>query len=140
MPAKKALRLSRRTLLRGAGGVMVGLPLLECMLDGGPARAQTATAPKRYLVVFDGQSLGGDDDTLLSEFIPETVGAGYDLKTALAPLGLAGFTRYDPLAEEENHLLHRLVDFIWQQLPGFPKRAEPESGFLRHCYLGIRRR
>ena len=89
MPVKKALRLSRRTLLHGAGGVMVGLPLLEAMLDAGPARAQTA-APKRFLVVFDGQSLGGDDDTLLSDFIPARTGAGYDLKTALAPLGTAG--------------------------------------------------
>ncbi len=89
MPVKKALQLSRRTLLRGAGGVVVGLPLLECMLDGRPAWAQTAT-PKRYLVVFDGQSLGGDDDTLLSDFVPDAVGAGYDLKTALAPLGTAG--------------------------------------------------
>ena len=89
MPVKKALRLSRRTLLRGAGGVIVGLPLLECMLDARPAAAQTA-APKRYLVVFDGQSLGGDDDPLLSAFVPDTVGAGYDLKTGLAPLGTAG--------------------------------------------------
>ena len=90
MPVKKPLRLSRRTLLRGAGGAVVGLPLLECMLDGRPAGAQTAAAPRRYLVVFDGQSLGGDDDTLLSQFVPDTVGANYDLKTALAPLGAAG--------------------------------------------------
>lgn len=89
MPLKKPLRLSRRTLLRGAGGVMVGLPLLESMLDGHPARAQTA-APKRYLVVFDGQSLGGDGDPLDSDLVPDTVGPGYDLKTALAPLGAAG--------------------------------------------------
>ena len=90
MPVKKALRLTRRTLLRGAGGVAVGLPLLEAMLDSGSARAQAAAAPKRYLVVFDGQSLGGDDDTLLSDFIPDRTGAGYDLKAPPAPLGTAG--------------------------------------------------
>jgi hypothetical protein len=90
VPVKKALRLSRRTLLRGAGGVVVGLPLLECMLDGRRGWAQTAASPKRYLVIFDGQSLGGDDDTLLSDFIPDRTGAAYDLKTALAPLGTAG--------------------------------------------------
>lgn len=89
MSARKPLRLSRRTLLRGAGGAVVGLPLLECMLGGRRATAQTA-APKRYLVVFDGQSLGGDDDPLLSAFVPDAVGPGYDLKTALAPLGAAG--------------------------------------------------
>jgi len=87
---KKAIRLSRRTLLRGAGGVVVGLPLLEAMLDGRRGLAQTAAAPRRYLVVFDGQSLGGDDDPLLSQFVPDTVGPSYDLKTALAPLGAAG--------------------------------------------------
>ncbi|HSP18207.1 MAG TPA: hypothetical protein VLQ79_01735 [Myxococcaceae bacterium] len=78
MPLKTPLRLSRRTLLRGAGGVAVGLPLLEAMLDGRPARAQTA-APRRYLVVFDGQSLGGDGDPLDSDLVPDAVGPGYDL-------------------------------------------------------------
>lgn len=86
---RKPIRLTRRTLLRGAGGVVIGLPLLECMLDAGPALAQSA-APKRYLVVFDGQSLGADNDPLHSDFVPNTIGAGFDLKSALAPLGTAG--------------------------------------------------
>ena len=42
-------RLSRRTLLRGAGGVALGLPLLEIM-HGGSARAQEALSPRRLLV------------------------------------------------------------------------------------------
>ncbi|MDP1826893.1 MAG: DUF1552 domain-containing protein [Archangium sp.] len=80
-------RLSRRHLLRGLGGVAVSLPLLEIMLDG-KAFAQAAPAPpKRYLVFFDGQSLGADNDPLDNDFVPNTVGRNYELKSALAPLG-----------------------------------------------------
>lgn len=59
--------LSRRTLLRGALGVTIGLPVLEAMLDGngvlpgaGQAHAQGVASPKRYVVVFAGQALGAD--------------------------------------------------------------------------------
>ena len=48
--------LSRRALLRGAGGVVVGLPLLEAMLPG-IASAQTS-APKRFVVAFNGSTVG----------------------------------------------------------------------------------
>ena len=38
--------LPRRTLLRGLGGVAVGLPILECMLNGnGDALAQAGALP-----------------------------------------------------------------------------------------------
>jgi hypothetical protein len=81
-------RLSRRHLLRGLGGVSLGLPLLEIMLDGERAFAQAPpTPPKRYLVFFDGQSIGGDDDMLRDDFVPNAIGRNYDLKSALAPLG-----------------------------------------------------
>ena len=80
-------RLSRRHLLRGLGGAAVGLPLLEIMLDG-KAFAQTAPVPpKRYLIFFDGQSMGADGDPLDNDFVPNTVGRNYDLKSAIAPLG-----------------------------------------------------
>jgi hypothetical protein len=77
-------KLDRRALLRGLGGAAVALPVLEIMLDGKAARAQTA--PKRYLVCFGGTSLGGDGDPLHNDYVPSTVGANYDLKSALAPL------------------------------------------------------
>jgi hypothetical protein len=83
---KKGIRLSRRAALRGLGGFTLGLPLLECMLDGRDAWAQAAP-PKRYLVFFDGQSIGGDGDPLTSELVPDAVGRSYDLKTATMPLG-----------------------------------------------------
>jgi hypothetical protein len=47
----KRLRLSRRALLRGAGGVAVGLPMLEIMSPLSRALAAT-TPPKRFIVFF----------------------------------------------------------------------------------------
>ena len=80
-------RLTRRSLLRGLGGAAVALPTLEVMLDGnGKAYAQGTPLPKRYLVCFGGQSLGGDGDPLHNDYVPTTVGRNYDLKSALAPL------------------------------------------------------
>ena len=44
--------LSRRTLLRGLGGVAVGLPFLGAMLRPGRSIAQPSTIPKRLIVCF----------------------------------------------------------------------------------------
>jgi hypothetical protein len=44
-------RLSRRTLLRGAAGLGIGLPLLEAMLQS-RASAASPTPPKRIMFVF----------------------------------------------------------------------------------------
>lgn len=46
--------ISRRTLLRGAGGVALGLPLLDVMR---PARAATAPPPRRFVVFFSGNGV-----------------------------------------------------------------------------------
>jgi hypothetical protein len=82
-----ALRFSRRAMLRGAGGAAITLPALDIMFDRrGISRAQTMTPPKRYIVCFGGQSLGGDGDPLHNDYVPNTVGRNYDLKSALAPL------------------------------------------------------
>ena len=82
-----ALRFSRRTFLRGAGGVAIALPALDVMFDShGEAYAQGTPIPKRYLVCFCGQSLGGDGDPLHNDYVPQTIGPNYDLKSALAPL------------------------------------------------------
>ena len=82
---KKPIRLSRRAALKGLGGITLGLPLLECMLDG-KAFAQTLP-PKRYIVFFDGQSIGADGDSTPNLVVPTTVGRDYDLKVATQPLG-----------------------------------------------------
>ncbi|MEO7669551.1 MAG: DUF1552 domain-containing protein [Polyangia bacterium] len=74
-------------MLRGVGGAAIALPALEIMFDrNGVALAQGTPVPKRYLVCFGGQSLGGDGDPLHNDYVPNTIGANYDLKSALAPL------------------------------------------------------
>lgn len=75
-------RLSRRTFLRGAGGIGIGLPLLECM---GTARA-AAPAPIRFLLTFGGFSLGADEDPTPNLLLPTTTGRGYALTEAGMPL------------------------------------------------------
>lgn len=58
-----AFRLNRRTMLLGAGGVAIGLPLLESMLESGGerGRARAGTMPTRFAIVFAGMALGGDE-------------------------------------------------------------------------------
>lgn len=92
MKIKNRLVLDRRTFLRGLGGTVVALPILECMLDDhGEAFAQDGTSvPKRYIVCFGGHSLGADRDSLHNMFVPDAEGQGYDLKLALEPLGERG--------------------------------------------------
>src|SRR5881409_700902 len=49
--AVKPFRLSRRALLRGAGGAAIALPWLEAMGDS-RASAATSPRPKRFLGVY----------------------------------------------------------------------------------------
>ena len=71
--------LSRRTLLRGLGGVAVGLPFLGAMLRPGRSVAQPSAIPKRLIVVYRGNGVvperwfasGGETDfTLASSMAP----------------------------------------------------------------------
>jgi hypothetical protein len=82
-------RLSRRAMLRGAGGACVGLPFLEIMM---PRLAMAAVPPKRFLVTFGGISCGGGtgESTALPNVVPKTTGQGFALPTGLAPLGTYG--------------------------------------------------
>ena len=93
-------RLSRRTVLRGLGGIGVGLPVLECMLDShGEALAQSGGLPLRYAIVFAGQAIGGDeweeDHSMVAGeritegghfIVPPETGTGYTVTTPLKPL------------------------------------------------------
>ena len=49
--------MSRRALLRGAGGVAIALPFLDAMM---PRRAQAATAPKRLFTFFNENGVVGN--------------------------------------------------------------------------------
>lgn len=96
-----ARRMNRRSLLQGLGGIAVGLPVLECMLDTNgikPAGAQTELA-KRYGIVFAGQAIGGDGweknrqrirgETFTEGghfIVPPEYGSDYSVTTPLEPL------------------------------------------------------
>ncbi|WP_157069978.1 DUF1552 domain-containing protein [Sandaracinus amylolyticus] len=93
------MRLNRRTMLLGAGGVAIGLPLLDAMLERRGSRARAQTAPSRYCVVFAGQACGGDgwanDRSMVAGvrnsetghwIVPSTYGDGYEITTPLRPL------------------------------------------------------
>ncbi len=95
MPGYKPI--ARRSFLRGLGGVAMAVPALEIMqpkvgLAGG------TTTPLRYLVCFAGCSIGMTDGMYAPSgqttdlFVPETIGAGYDTKRAIAPLTEHGIT------------------------------------------------
>ncbi len=74
-------QLKRRTFLRGLGGAMLALPVLECMMDRhGIALAQGIPLPKRFGVFFWGNGVR------LDRWVPTSTGAGYALSPALAPL------------------------------------------------------
>jgi hypothetical protein len=73
----KSFRLSRRALLRGAGGVAISLPLLEAM------EARAATAPKRFIVFASPE---GCYKLPYSAWIPSNTSSGLALSPILAPL------------------------------------------------------
>jgi hypothetical protein len=81
-----SFKITRRALLKGIGGTALGLPFLEAMIPARTASAGALRIPKRFIVCFGGQSLGGDNDPVHNYYVPNTIGANYDLKLALAPL------------------------------------------------------
>lgn len=74
------MKLSRRTLLRGAGAA-VALPALDVMLNShGTAFAQGMAFPKRFVVWFFGNGV------LKSKWIPAQTGGNWQLTEQLQPL------------------------------------------------------
>lgn len=72
-------RIHRRTLLRGAGGIAIGLPFLSAMLRPGRSHA-TESTPTRLIVFF---SPGG---TLLDKWRPVGNESTFTLQSMMAPL------------------------------------------------------
>lgn len=72
-------RIHRRTVLRGAGGVAIGLPFLSAMLSPGRSHADEAM-PKRFIVFF---SPGG---TLLDKWKPVGTERAFTLQPMMSPL------------------------------------------------------
>jgi hypothetical protein len=80
--SRTPIRIGRRAVLRGAGGLAFGLPLLEAMVDTDPVLAQLA--PRRFLVVWCGVGVGHDDgDALVAP-----TGPGGPLSSVALPLGI----------------------------------------------------
>lgn len=69
-------RLSRRTLLRGAGGAAIALPFLEAML---PRRAHAVAPPRRFIVMFS-------PNGTLPSWIPTGSERSFTLSPILSPL------------------------------------------------------
>ncbi len=86
----KPFRLSRRTVLRGALGTSLGLPMLDCMLNGnGTALANGAPIPCRYFVFYCPTSLVGSGSRQ-EGLTPTQAGATWDVRPVLQPLQTQG--------------------------------------------------
>jgi hypothetical protein len=72
--------ISRRALLRGAGGVAVALPFLECMLPRQARAATAATAPRRMLNFFT------ENGVVESNWYPSGTEKAWTMPVSLAPL------------------------------------------------------
>jgi hypothetical protein len=72
--------LSRRAFLGGAGGITIGLPLLESMTEQ-RARAAVSAAAKRLVIFFSPNATNNP-----AEFMPQQGGANYTLGKETAPL------------------------------------------------------
>jgi hypothetical protein len=72
-------RIRRRTVLRGAGGVAIGLPFLSAMLRPGRSHAQSAT-PTRFVVFY---SPGG---TLIDKWRPTGDATNFTFQAMMSPL------------------------------------------------------
>jgi hypothetical protein len=82
--------ISRRAVLRGAASTIIGLPLLECMLDGnGVAYADGTAIPKRYFLMFSPTSLV-TSASYTEGLTPTRTGFNYDITSVLRPLSDRG--------------------------------------------------
>lgn len=112
--------LSRRTILRGAAGVTVALPLLEAML---PARARAARpVPKRFVVFFSGNG------TIHHNWAPRA-GAG-ETQFTLSPI-------LQPLQRHQRDLV--VIDGVDQQGGGADAHLDGIGGLLTGAEIKIGR-
>jgi hypothetical protein len=123
-------KLSRRAALRGAGGIAVGLPLLDLMVDSKPSLADTPA--KRFVMCFAGTSTSGNlyvdgDDPLHNEIAPPETGPYTTIGCAIDPFGPASHAgeffpgaRYDVASEVA------IVSGL--EIPTAPGGMEPPGG------------
>ena len=87
MIRKQTSEVTRRRVLRGVGGVALALPFLELFA---PRRANAAPAPKRYVFMFGGMSIGSDGTDQMAPPVQGPLSANMTL--GLQPLSDAGVT------------------------------------------------
>jgi hypothetical protein len=122
----RSWRLSRRALLAGAGGISIGLPLLESMAGH---RAEAATGPPKRLVVFFTPNATNNP----GEFVPQQTGTAFVLGKETAPLEplrdkllvLSGINMESAKMESGDHhsigMSHMLTGTQWIPAPGYEK-------------------
>jgi hypothetical protein len=76
----KSFRIDRRALLRGAGGVAIGLPFLEVMTPLERRARAAASPPRRFLVFFS------PDGSIHENWVPTGAETSFTLSRILAPL------------------------------------------------------
>ena len=96
--------INRRTLLRAASGLAIGLPFLDAMRPSG-ARAATTAPPKRFFVWYT--PVG----TVLSAWRPTGTGTSWTAGRILAPLDL-------PVLRERMTIMNALHAAAAEELPG----------------------
>jgi len=119
--------LPRRTFLQGMG-VAVSLPLLDAMVPAFTALARAQARPRtRFGAVYV------PNGAIMEQWIPETVGAGFEFKPILKPLEtfkeqivvVTNLTRSHPGSQVGDHAVSAagFLTGVW------PKRTEAEDVF-----------
>jgi hypothetical protein len=119
------LSLPRRTFLGGVGAT-IALPLLEAMVPAATALARTAANPEtRFGAVYI------PNGAIMEQWIPETVGTGFEFKPILKPLEtfreqlviVTNLTRSHPGSQVGDHAVSAagFLTGVW------PKRTEAED-------------
>ena len=122
--------LTRRRFLRGmlnGGAVTLGLPLLNCFLNGnGTALAAAAPLPVRFGTWFWGLGMNA------KIFVPTKVGADYDLPEELSALSAMRkhvnlFTNFNAMRDSAPNLCH-YTGWIIMRSGSAPHRPEDRPG------------
>jgi Protein of unknown function (DUF1552) len=140
-------RLNRRTLLRGLGGLAVGLPALEAMSRSTAAAAATS-APKRLVIFFTPNGTNANNSELVEpDFWPEQTGTSFTLGPEVAPLEplrkqllMVSGVNGDSMAQNVKDAFGDLHSIgLSQMLTGVPYVLDPASalpGSLPGGYAG----
>ncbi len=142
-----APRLKRRALLRGLGGLAVGLPALEAM-SRSSAAAATTPAPKRLVIFFTPNGTNANNSELVQpDFWPAQTGTSYTLGPEVAPLEplrkqllMVSGVNGDSMAQNVKDAFGDLHSIgLSQMLTGVPYVLDPASalpGSLPGGYAG----